>query len=63
MGQGAEKGGGQGRDLGEDGREGTGTPEWQVLEDGRALPRPYLEGVPNFQDPADSASLPPGPAI
>lgn len=38
----------------DDGREeegGTGTREWQVLG-WRAVPRPYLEGIPDFQNPS-----------
>lgn len=38
----------------DDGREeegGTGTREWQVLG-WRAVPRPYLEGTPDFQNPS-----------
>lgn len=55
MGQGAKKGGGWGggiKKMGGEGEGGMGTLEWHVLEDGRAVPRPYLEGVPTFQKPA-----------
>ena len=45
-------------DQGDDGRDreaGPGTVgftrEWQVLEGGRAVPTPYLEGVSAFHDP------------
>lgn len=41
----------QDQDDGREGEGGTGTREWQVLG-WRAVPRPYLEGVPAFQNPS-----------